>query len=78
MVISKNSIQHGQPQINQEVIGKAETATYLRSIVNEYRDHSIEIRCRIEKVRSTFLKFPICLDAILTLLQQRQQASSKD
>lgn len=56
MVISKNPPQPGMLTINNKIIEKVETTTYLGSTVRENWDHSVEIRCRIEKARSTFIR----------------------
>lgn len=57
MVISKdNNIQPGQLVIDNQQIEKVTNYTYLGTNINERWDHSVEIKCRIEKARATFVK----------------------
>ena len=56
MVISKNRAPPGQLMVNQQQVEQVRSYTYLGSNINEQWDHSVEIRCRIEKARSTFAK----------------------
>lgn len=56
MVISKNRPPQGQLIINQQRIEQVQKFTYLGSTVNEEWDHSLEIKCRIEKARSAFMR----------------------
>uniref|UniRef100_A0A8D8SXR8 Craniofacial development protein 2 n=1 Tax=Cacopsylla melanoneura TaxID=428564 RepID=A0A8D8SXR8_9HEMI len=54
MIISKEKIEGVQLIINNKVVERVKTFTYLGTTLNEDWDHSQEIKCRIEKARSAF------------------------
>lgn len=49
MIIQKGTIAPGQLTINNQQIKRVNTYTYLGTTINEEWDHSLEIKCRIEK-----------------------------
>lgn len=56
MVISKNQIPYQPLVIGNQRIERVASITYLGTSLNELWDHSVEIKCRIEKARSTFIR----------------------
>lgn len=56
MIISKNTNHPGQLTVNGKVIEKVKTHTYLGATINSDWEHSLEIKCRIEKSRTAFIK----------------------
>lgn len=56
MIISKNRRMEGQLLIHNRPIQRVNKYVYLGTNINEEWDHSVEIRCRIEKARAIFLK----------------------
>jgi len=67
MVVSKTNNHPGQLSINNKYIERVQTYTYLGTKISETWDHSLEIKCRIERTRAAFLKMSKlfkCHDAI--------------
>lgn len=56
MVISKETIPSGQLTVNNHQIERVSKYNYLGSTVGDQWDHSLEIKCRIEKARAAFMK----------------------
>lgn len=56
MVVSKTNNHPGQLSINNKDIERVQTYTYLGTKISETWDHSLEIKCRIERARAAFLK----------------------
>lgn len=56
IVVSKRNITEDNLYINQSRIQRVKQYTYLGTTINENWDNSQEIRCRIEKARSVFIK----------------------
>lgn len=55
MVISKTPTPYTELLINNDVVERVEKFSYLGTTLCETWDHSVEIKCRIEKARSTFI-----------------------
>lgn len=56
MVISKRPILNTQLTINQQLIERVESYTYLGTNLNSQWDHSLEIKQRIAKARTAFIR----------------------
>lgn len=56
MVVSRDNIPDINIQLNGERIERVETFRYLGCVVNEKWEPELEIKCRIEQARTTFLK----------------------
>jgi Reverse transcriptase (RNA-dependent DNA polymerase) len=56
MVISKEVIPPGRLTVNNKQIERVNKYKYLGTTVGEQWDHSLEIKCRIEQARATFVK----------------------
>lgn len=56
MTISKNQIPVGQLLVNQKPVTYVSGYVYLGTNINDKWDHSVEIKQRIEKARTAFIK----------------------
>ena len=56
MVISKTPALHEALSANGQAIERVSKFTYLGCTIDENWDHSTEIKCRIEKARTTFMQ----------------------
>lgn len=55
MIISKDPVDDGEPIINNVHLQRKEKIIYLGTI-NDKWDYTIEIKCRIEKVRASLMR----------------------
>lgn len=56
MIISKNQNTRGILLVDKTLLEKVNKYTYLGTNVNDNWDHSVEIRTRIEKARTAFIR----------------------
>ncbi|XP_070159794.1 uncharacterized protein [Polyergus mexicanus] len=56
MIVSKNAVNDRGVSVGGEPLQRVKKITYLGSVVNDKWDHSVEIKCRIEKVTAVFFR----------------------